>query len=62
LEELKTVVDYPKFRFTNAQKDRFLKIVISVSIIADTDVIIHEITDDPADNMFLEIAYQTGAD
>lgn len=61
--ELKRVLNYPKFGFTEEQKRKFLQILFDIAKIIDTkDSKISVITEDPADNMLIECAVKAGAD
>ena len=61
LDELKRVMDYPKFKFTDEQKNKFLQILSEISTIIETKIKLN-ITEDPDDNMFIECALESGAD
>ena len=56
LDEFLRVLDYPKFEFTEEQKDRFKKLILEaatfVKIIEKIDII----KEDPDDNLILECA------
>jgi putative PIN family toxin of toxin-antitoxin system len=61
LGEIKRVLNYPKFRFMQEQKDKFLKIVFQLANIVDTKTELNIIKGDPPDNMLLECAVEAGA-
>jgi uncharacterized protein len=61
IEELKRVMDYPKFRFSEIQKRNFLEILTEVASIVNTTTILNVI-EDPDDNMLLECALEVKAD
>jgi len=61
IKELKRVLDYPKFKFTNEQKKKFLEIVLQFSTVIDTKIEL-DVCDDKNDNMFLECALEGKAD
>jgi len=61
LAELKRVMDYLKFNFTEQQKSKFLEILTEIATIADTKTSLN-ITRDPEDNMLLECAVEVNAD
>ncbi len=61
ITELKRVMDYPKFKFTESQKHNFLEILHEIASIVDTTTILN-VTEDPDDNMLLECALEVKAD
>ena len=61
LDELKRVMDYPKFDFTEEQKNKLLQILSEISTIIETKIKL-DIAEDPDDNMFIECALESGAD
>lgn len=56
LEELKRVLDYPKFNFSPEQKNMFLSIIVETATMIDIAGNLKVITDDVDDNMLLETA------
>ena len=56
LEELLRVLNYPKFKFTDEQKERFLSILLSMAALVKTKSEIDIIKEDPDDNIILEPA------
>ena len=62
LEELMDVMDYPKFKFTEEEKEDFLEIVISYSILVEPEEEVEMIKEDPDDNKFLECSLKANAD
>lgn len=62
IAELKEVVDYPKFSFSEEQKSKFLEILFEVANIVDTKTNLNVIKEDPDDNILLECATETDAD
>ena len=62
LTELKRVMDYPKFRFTDEQKIKFLTIISEIAIIVDTKISLDVIKEDKDDNVLLECAAEVDAD
>ena len=54
LDEVKRVMDYPKFKFTDKQKERFLLILDNISILIKTNSNVNIIKEDPDDNIILE--------
>ncbi len=58
LEELKEVMNYPKFDFTEEQKDRFLSLLLEVACVVELQDSIELIKDDPDDNIILETALE----
>ncbi len=62
VEELKRVIDYPKFSFTEDQKSRFLEIILAAARVVVTSDKLDVIKDDPDDNMIIESATENNAD
>ena len=62
LSELERVMDYPKFKFSEAQKKLFLEIIFDVANVISTKSKFEIIKDDPDDNMLLECALDSKAD
>ena len=62
LNELLRVLDYPKFKFTQEQKDEFVSILSETSTITETKENLNVITKDPSDNLILECAVEGKAD
>jgi len=60
--ELLRVLDYPKFKFTQEQKDRFLLILIGIITLIKTKFKVNIIKDDPDDNIILEPANEIKID
>lgn len=58
LKELKRVLDYPKFKFTDEQKSKFLTIVSEVAEVIEIPNKISVIKEDPDDNIILETAVE----
>lgn len=56
LSELRRVLEYPKFGFTENQRQRFIMIVLEVATIAEPMEKIDIVKDDPDDNIILECA------
>lgn len=61
MKELKRVMNYPKFNFTDDQKKKFLEIISEIARIIDTKLELN-VVDDPDDNMILECAIESEAD
>lgn len=61
-DELSRVMDYPKFEFGEEEKDSFLEIILSKSILVEPSEDIEIVKDDPSDNKFLECALEAEAD
>lgn len=62
LEELLRAMNYPKFKFTEDQKTRFISVLMEVATIVE---VVHKadiIKEDPSDNMHLECALSGKAD
>lgn len=62
LQEIKRVMEYPKFAFSAEQKKRFLKLLQEFTISVDTKVKLNVVQDDPDDNMIIECAVEVNAD
>jgi len=54
--ELTETLDYPKFQFTEEQKDRFKSLVLELATFVKPVEKIAEIKNDPDDNIILEVA------
>ena len=61
-DEIKRVLKYPKFKFSNTEISEFLDQVLEVGSLVETEVKIDAIKDDPSDNKFLECAITVEAD
>ena len=62
LAELKRVMDYPKFSFSEEQKTRFLTILFEAADIIDTKIKLDVVKEDSDDNMLIECAVEANAD
>ena len=62
LNELLRVLNYPKFKFTDEQKDRFLSILLEVATLVKTESEVNVIKEDPSDNVILEPANEMKVD
>jgi putative PIN family toxin of toxin-antitoxin system len=62
LGELKRVLRYPKFQFSEQEIDAFLQDVLNRGRIVRPTVRIEKILEDPDDNRVLECAVSAGAD
>jgi len=56
IEELRRVMDYQKFNFTEEQKATFISIILEMATIVEITDKIKVIVDDPDDNAILETA------
>ena len=56
IEELKRVMDYPKFSFTEEQKVTFVSIILEIATMVEISGKIKVITEDPDDDAMLETA------
>src|SRR3989344_9446563 len=56
IEELKRVMNYPKFNFTDEQKAAFVSIILDIATMAEIAGKITIIAGDPDDNAILEAA------
>ena len=62
IEELKEVMNYPKFSFTEEQKAMFLEILFEIANVVKTKISLNVIKEDPDDNVLLECAVEANAD
>ncbi|MEK6984032.1 MAG: putative toxin-antitoxin system toxin component, PIN family [Nanoarchaeota archaeon] len=62
IAELKEVMNYPKFSFSEEQKRKFLEILFEIATIVDTKTNLNVVKEDPDDNILLECATETNAD
>lgn len=60
--ELLRVMEYPKFKFTDEQKDKFLLILLAITTLVTTTSTIDIIKEDPDDNLILEPANEMKID
>jgi len=56
IEELRKVMDYPKFNFTEEQKATFISIILEIATMVEITGIAKVIAEDPDDNAILETA------
>ncbi len=56
IEELKRVMDYPKFNFTEEQKARFLSVILEIAVMVEIPGKVKVVEEDPDDNAMLETA------
>lgn len=61
-DEIKRVLHYPKFKFSQDEISEFLDQILEVGNFVETKVKIEIIKDDPSDNKFLECAATVNAD
>jgi len=54
LKEIKKVLNYPKFEFTENQKQKFLQLLNQLAIIIETKEKVNAVLDDPNDAVILE--------
>ena len=62
LNEFKKILNYPKFKFTEDQKLKFLNIVSEISNIVDIKNKLRIVKEDPDDDIILETAVESNAD
>jgi len=62
LEELKEVMNYPKFSFTEEQKIKFIEIIMSTAKIVETIGNLKVIKEDPDDDIILESEIENNAE
>lgn len=56
IDELRRVMDYPKFNFTEEQKATFISIILEIARMVEISGEVKVIVDDPDDNAMLETA------
>ncbi len=56
------VMDYPKFKFKEKEKEQFLEVLLANSVLVEPKENINIIKEDPDDNKFLECAVEACAD
>ncbi|MBI2661855.1 putative toxin-antitoxin system toxin component, PIN family [Candidatus Woesearchaeota archaeon] len=56
MEELHRVMSYPKFDFTEEQKERFVNIIMEIATIVGITNKVNIIKDDPDNNVIIESA------
>ena len=56
IEELKRVMDYPKFNFSEEQKAIFISIILEIATMVEITGKVNVVVDDPDDNAILETA------
>ena len=61
-DEIKRVLHYPKFKFSQDEISEFLDQILEVGNFVETKVRVEIIQDDPSDNKFLECAATVNAD
>ncbi|MDP2754519.1 MAG: putative toxin-antitoxin system toxin component, PIN family [Nitrospirota bacterium] len=61
-DEIKGVLNYPKFKFSQDEIAEFLDQILEVGNLVETKVKVEKIKDDPSDNKFLECAVTVDAD
>lgn len=62
IAELKKVLAYSKFKFSEEQKRVFLEIIFEITNIIDTKIKLKIVKEDPDDDKLLECAIECGAD
>ena len=62
LDELVRVLNYPKFKFTNEQKDRFLSLLLELATVIKARSKVTIITEDVSDNIIIEPATEIKID
>lgn len=56
IDELKRVMDYPKFNFTEEQKAKFISVILEIAVMVGIPGEVKVIVDDPDDDAMLETA------
>ena len=56
VEELRRVMEYPKFNFTNEQKEAFTSIVLEITTIVEISGNVRVVKEDPDGDVILETA------
>jgi len=62
IEELKEVMNYPKFSFAEEQKSRFITLLLNVAKVVEISNKLKVIKEDPDDDVILETAVENNAD
>ena len=62
IQELQRVLNYPKFKFTNEQKLRFMNVILEIATLVETHNGIDIIKEDPSDNIILESALENNVE
>lgn len=62
LDELKRVLEYPKFEFSGLEKEIFLRNILRIAILVETKRKVTIIKEDPPDNEFINCALEAKAD
>lgn len=62
MDELRRVMDYPKFNFNEEQKESFISILLEVAEMVEITGKIKVIKDDPDDDIIVETAIVGGVD
>ena len=62
LDELRKVLEYPRFGLDRRKKEKVLDVIIGVSTLVQPKQRVNAVVDDPADNMVLACAAEAGAD
>lgn len=62
VDELQRVMDYPRFAFTDDEKQSFLEVVLASFHLVEPGVDLSVVADDPDDDMVLECAVTADAD
>jgi len=62
IDELQGVMDYPKFKFTEEQKESFISLILEIAVMVEITGKIKVIKDDPDDDVIIETAIVGRAD
>jgi len=62
LQELSRVLEYPKFNFSEAQKDALKLIIGEIGCLVNSGLEFNIEIDDPSDKIFIEVAIVSGSD
>ena len=62
LDELTRVMDYPRFAFTDDEKQSFVEIILASFHVVEPGISLSVVDDDPDDDMVLECAVAGDAD
>ncbi len=62
VDELREVMNYPKFNFTEKQKESFISIILEIAGVVEITRKVKVIKDDPDDDVMIETALVGGAD
>lgn len=57
ITELRRVMDYPKFSFTEEQKERFISLIMEIAMLVEITGKMEVVKEDPDDDMIVETGF-----